>query len=102
MSEESGAGGYVYLFEAVGTEWVKVGVAKNPFERLRVLQTGCPYTLRMLVCFWSPDPYRTEQDMHEVMADYRCPAGTEFFNRRHPAIQQILLVVSSPADPIPF
>lgn len=38
----------VYVIHAVGTGFVKIGVAEDVQSRLRTLATGCPYELRLV------------------------------------------------------
>jgi hypothetical protein len=38
----------IYAIRAVGTEYIKFGVAIDVKERLRVLQTGCPFPLELV------------------------------------------------------
>ena len=38
-------------FIAQGDKYVKVGIASDPEERLKVLQIGNPYKLRLMVAF---------------------------------------------------
>ena len=39
--------GFIYIAEAVGTDFVKVGFAVEPEARVLHLQTGCPHELRL-------------------------------------------------------
>ena len=39
---------YIYFIEAVGTDKVKIGIAKDPEERLKQLQTGSSVKLRLM------------------------------------------------------
>jgi len=39
----------IYLITCVGTPFAKIGTTKNVKSRLSVLQTGCPFPLRVLV-----------------------------------------------------
>lgn len=81
---------YLYIIECVGTEWVKVGISKDPFGRVRSLQTGCPYVLSLLYCQRYPNAEAVEARLHCEMDEHRSPASNEFFSRRHPAIARIL------------
>jgi hypothetical protein len=81
---------YVYIIECVGTEWVKVGFAGDPFGRMKTLQTGCPFKLSLLYCQRFPNAEAVEASLHSEMEGHRSPAENEFFHRDHPAIARIL------------
>ena len=63
---------FVYCVYAVGTEFVKIGIANDIRERLRGLQTGCPYKLE-LVAFKGyerrNDAIETESSLHLYFMD---------------------------------
>ena len=42
----------IYAIRAVGTEFVKFGIAANVDRRLRHLQTGCPLELELVASCW--------------------------------------------------
>lgn len=63
--------GYVY-FITLGEPaiWVKIGfTASNPFARMKSLQTGCPYPMKMYGFILSA--WGIEQDLHSVLKVYR-------------------------------
>lgn len=62
---------YVYLLEAVGGGWVKIGRSKDPFGRIADLQTGCPYPIVLRVCFHCPNAFEVESRLHDMCAAYR-------------------------------
>ena len=81
---------YLYIIECVGTEWVKVGISKDPFGRIKGLQTGCPYVLSLLYCQRVSDAEALEAKLHSEMEGYRSPAGNEFFHRDCETVVRIL------------
>jgi hypothetical protein len=38
----------VYFIEAVGSGYIKIGVARSVSKRLGIMQIGCPFPLRLL------------------------------------------------------
>lgn len=59
----------IYAIEAVGTEYVKFGIAQNLKRRLVFLQVGCPLELRNIASANWPD---SEEDaIHFFLADKR-------------------------------
>ena len=48
---------------------IKIGVATNVQERLRTIQTGCPYPLEVLLTF--PGDLEHESYLHNIYADKR-------------------------------
>ena len=58
----------IYVISATGTEFVKIGKAKNPVSRLKTLQTGIPMTLAILaVADWN-DEY--EGRLHGLLRQF--------------------------------
>jgi hypothetical protein len=62
---------YVYLMEAVGGGWVKIGRSSNPFGRIEALQTGCPYPIVLKVCFYCENASEVEGRLHELCKAHR-------------------------------
>lgn len=62
--------GFVYLIHAVGTNRVKIGFSANPEKRLKELQTGSPFELKLLAKW--PGTLDTELSGHRTFADYHC------------------------------
>ena len=59
----------IYVISAVGTEYVKIGIAKNPIKRMNDLQIGVPMLLVLIaVADW---PHAMEKRIHRVLADHR-------------------------------
>jgi hypothetical protein len=64
--------GYVYFIEGVGTGRIKVGMTEGaPRERLRALQTGSPFPLKLRYIYETDDARKTEAWLHETLAPYR-------------------------------
>jgi hypothetical protein len=60
---------YLYFIEAVGLKRVKIGVSKDPEERLKQLQTGSPISLSMVAkC---PGDVNIERSLHKKLSEYR-------------------------------
>lgn len=59
----------VYVFRAVGTSRYKLGVTTNLRERLRAVQTGCPY--RVVVVGTCPGERSLEAALHSRFAAHR-------------------------------
>jgi hypothetical protein len=58
---------HTYLIKADGSHLVKIGIATDPMQRLKTLQTGQPMDLYLI---WSvPGDY--EYDLHVRFAEYR-------------------------------
>lgn len=61
---------YVYVI-AAGRRHVKIGHSGNVHSRLKSIQTGCPYTLK-IVGYWStPHAKDIEIRSHRILAKYR-------------------------------
>lgn len=57
--------GYVYVIRA-GNNY-KIGVAKNPEERLKNLQTGNPEELILEYSEFRNEPYKVEKVVHRTL-----------------------------------
>ena len=62
---------YVYLMEAVGGGWVKIGRSHDPFGRIAALQTGCPYPIVLKVCFHCENAADVEWRLHNLCKAHR-------------------------------
>lgn len=67
--KDSTSEGFVYVIHAVGTNRIKVGHTLTPEARLKDLQTGSPFPLRMLACW--PGSVAIERRIHTVLAEFR-------------------------------
>lgn len=56
-----------YFIQAVGGGPIKIGVSINPESRLRGIQTGCPYRLRLLATL----PTNKEAELHSIFNNLR-------------------------------
>ncbi len=59
----------IYVIQAVGTDWVKVGIATSPKKRLAWLQTAIPLELVMLAVADWPD--EDERVIHGLLWEHR-------------------------------
>lgn len=66
--------------------FLKIGVAKNPNQRLGCMQTGCPYPLRVAGVRWfatAEEAYDLENQLKEELRFARARGGgVEWFHRR--------------------
>jgi hypothetical protein len=62
--------GYVYVFRG-GSEYFKIGVAKNVERRLGSLQNGCPFPLEVALIIPHRRPYALESTIHARLAEHR-------------------------------
>lgn len=54
---------FVYVIECRG--FIKAGVARDVKRRLCMMQTGCPYELKVLVACQRDNAYHAERVMHD-------------------------------------
>lgn len=73
------AGQHLYIIQSKRTGALKIGRSDDPDRRLRQLQTGCPYTLKVILVM--PDGGRLEGGVHKTMQRHRTrhTAGGEWF-----------------------
>jgi len=74
------AGTNLYIIQSRTTGSVKVGRSDDPERRLLQLQTGCPYTLRIILTV--DDGGHLERQIHDRMRNYRTrnTHGGEWFS----------------------
>ncbi len=60
---------FVYVIQATGTNRIKLGYSIQPEQRLKELQTGSPYKLKMLAQW--PGTRYMESQLHRALAAYR-------------------------------
>ena len=62
----------IYLIKANDINLYKIGISKNAINRLRQLQTGCPYQLE-LISVYEPKNFsnKIEKIMHRSMSIYK-------------------------------
>lgn len=53
---------YVYVMQS--KDHVKFGVSKNPWSRIKELQTGNPYKIELLVVLFYDDYFLIEKELH--------------------------------------
>jgi len=61
--------GYVYIIHAISTNRIKIGFTTKPTERLKSLQTACPFPLQMLACW--PGSEAREKRVHRYLKQFR-------------------------------
>jgi len=61
--------GSVYFIEAMGTGFVKIGRSRNSEDRVKGLQVGCPYSLKLL-CEIGGDSVDAEKQFQKRFAKY--------------------------------
>jgi hypothetical protein len=84
---------YVYLMEAVGLGYIKVGRAKDPFQRLRELQTGCPKPIVLRMCFLCHNAAEREAALHKKLVKFR--SHGEWFEVDSGYLRNLLVIVES-------
>lgn len=69
---------YVYLIQAVGTNYYKIGISTNPQARLKALQAQSPHKLVLIACQMNYDAWRFEQSLHSRFSS--CRTQGEWFH----------------------
>lgn len=72
---------HVYLIHLCGTDFYKIGVSKNPYRRLRSLQTSAPAPLELIgymdaalekKCYLTESRLHEKYDQHRVSGEWFC------------------------------
>lgn len=88
--------GYLYAIQAEGTPYVKIGSTTGAVEtRLKVLQTGQPFPLRIVAVVPLDRPLRDiESEVHTLLGPYR-QHGEWFALRMHADLLQQLVTLAA-------
>jgi hypothetical protein len=80
---------FIYLIKNTDESHYKIGVGKNPTNRLKQLQTGCSSELAIISTFETDIPYVIEKTLHRQFShmrkhgewfDFSITDETEFLN----------------------
>jgi hypothetical protein len=85
------SGSFIYIIDAFGSDFCKIGNSDDPRARLRNIQTGCPAKLRICALFTvAPSKARlVEKRAHESLEPHRAN-GEWFLVPAHRAQEAIL------------
>jgi hypothetical protein len=64
--------GYVYFIRCENTNFYKIGVSTNPYNRLQSIDSGNPFELNILSLHKLIDPYGVELELKEKYSNYNC------------------------------
>lgn len=68
----TGQEGYIYLIRCEGTTYYKIGITRaNAENRVKALQTGCPFNLQLVMMFRTNTPEETEAWAQTVLEGRR-------------------------------
>lgn len=74
----SSTGGWLYLIRCTLFAYYKIGICKNtPKDRLKTLQTGCPFPLNLVKSIECRDIHGAESYLHSYFSQWR--QGGEWF-----------------------
>lgn len=69
---------HLYIMQQHHTNLIKIGRSNNPQKRLKQLQTGSPYVIKMLKIFTGLG--NMERELHALLSDYRIRNNGEWFD----------------------
>ncbi len=86
--------GYVYVMtNPAWPEWVKVGMAVDPEDRLKSYQTSCPFRDYMLYYSYEVDDRRAAESAAHVRLAKECDNINEWFRLPPPIANELILEV---------
>ena len=92
--------GFIHAIKAKKQPYVKIGLASDPFQRIRNLQPGSPYKLQVAQT-WEVHNMKAAEDLaHEAMDEYICrrhednPYETEWFEMPEGGLKKVDEIVS--------
>lgn len=65
MKIERTDGGYVYFIQEAGTEFVKIGYSKDPYQRIKGMTVDNPHDLELLAII--PGSRKLEKRLHDLL-----------------------------------
>lgn len=69
MNTTTNAQGFVYVMWAKGANRIKIGHSFSPKDRLRAIQTGCPFPVEILATW--PGSQELERRIHRYLSQFR-------------------------------
>ena len=75
--------GFVYIFNAQGTDRYKIGISLTPQLRLKGIQTGCAFKVYPVHYARCLDMHLVEKTLHERFAKYRVIGEWFSLDKRH-------------------
>jgi hypothetical protein len=89
-ADERATDGFVYIIEIPGSHWLKIGHARDPYQRIKALKTFIPLDPRVLHMVYTDDRMRDEKVVHEALETYRHSSGKELFECGHELAKEVL------------
>ena len=88
---------YLYIINACGTGFYKIGISSNPNKRLKTLQTASPHSLKIIDKFkYRRDKaYKLEQYLHKYFKSIKCKGGKEWFNINNEILSNIKCIIDN-------
>jgi len=78
---QSPTNGFVYFIAS--DKRLKIGSARDPRQRIRELQTGCPHKMEIFGLIPSGCAQALEQVLHYSFREYRMPDSREWYDIRY-------------------
>jgi len=70
-SNLSKKGSMIYIIQMENTDIFKIGVADDPISRIRGIQVGNPYRLKLIDSFYKENAYEVERKIHKRYKKHR-------------------------------
>ena len=80
MIKKTSPGSDLYIIQSAVTGAFKVGRSADPARRLKQLQTGSPYELRIVLVVKNGGSQ--EKDIHKCLVGYEGGGGSEWFHEK--------------------
>ena len=71
--------GFVYIIKMHGQDWLKIGHARDPYQRVKSVKSFLPEDPEVYHMVYSDDRYRDEKEVHKALETYRHASGKELF-----------------------
>jgi hypothetical protein len=62
---------YVYVLATEDFKFIKIGTTKSIKQRIRNIQSGCPFPLNFWTCIRTPKAKEVEKYLHSAYSKYR-------------------------------
>lgn len=89
-ADERARDGFVYIIEVPGQRWLKIGHARDPYQRVKGVKSFLTEDPKVRHMVYTDDRMRDEKVVHEALETYRHSSGKELFDCGYELAKEVL------------
>jgi len=89
-ADERARDGFVYIIEVPGQHWLKIGHARDPYQRVKGVKSFLTEDPKVRHMVYTDDRMRDEKTVHEALETYRHSSGKELFECGYELAKEVL------------